>query len=55
MGQCHRRRLTKYKNDYYRLGYVAFTRAKKLLVLSCLEELADNEIDALKELNIKSV
>lgn len=31
-------------DEDFRLGYVAFTRAKKVLILSCLQEI---DIDAL--------
>ena len=43
------------KSDDHRLGYVAFTRAKKLLVLCCLEKLDESEIEDIKKRDIKII
>lgn len=38
--------------DTCRLGYVAFSRAKELLAIACLEEIDLNNMNILKELNV---
>ncbi|MDQ1772557.1 AAA family ATPase [Labilibaculum sp. A4] len=38
--------------DYSRLGYVAFSRARKLLCIGCLEQIDDATIQKLEELNV---
>lgn len=41
--------------DYPRLGYVAFSRAKKLLCIGCLENIKQETKDKLNELNVEIV
>lgn len=41
--------------DYPRLGYVAFSRAKQLLCISCLEKISDDTKTKLTELNVEIV
>ncbi|MFK5948845.1 MAG: UvrD-helicase domain-containing protein [Methylococcales bacterium] len=43
------------KDDDLRLGYVSFTRAKKLLVIACKEEVSPQNKIELKKLNIEVV
>lgn len=43
------------ESDDHRLGYVAFTRARKLLVLCCLEQLSESEIADIKGFDIKII
>ena len=33
------------QDEDYRLGYVAFTRAKKVLILSCLQDIDTDSLD----------
>ncbi|MBE9480586.1 MAG: hypothetical protein IMY69_02700 [Bacteroidetes bacterium] len=39
-------------DDDYRLGYVAFSRARDMLCISCLEEISDEITNKLESLNI---
>lgn len=41
--------------DYPRLGYVAFSRARKLLCIGCLEKIDDTTIQYLEELNVEFI
>lgn len=41
--------------DYPRLGYVAFSRAKQLLCISCLEKISDESKTKFTELNVEIV
>lgn len=45
----------KSSDDDFRLGYVAFTRAKKLLILSCFEKLNKNELQTIEDMKIKII
>lgn len=38
--------------DYPRLGYVAFSRARKLLSITCLENISDDTAQKLRELGV---
>ena len=42
----------KEKTDYPRLGYVAFSRAEKLLCIACLEKISSSTIARLNNLNV---
>lgn len=41
------------KTDYPRLGYVAFSRAERLLCLACLQEVSSVTLQKLKDLNVQ--
>lgn len=41
--------------DYPRLGYVAFSRARKLLCIGCLENISQGMKDKLEELNVEII
>lgn len=41
--------------DYPRLGYVAFSRARKLLCIGCLEKIDDSTIQRLEELGVEII
>lgn len=43
------------KNDDCRIGYVAFTRAKKLLVLCCLQNLKEGDLKKMENLNVRII
>ena len=39
-------------SDYPRLGYVAFSRARKILCIACLESIKQDTKEKLKSLNV---
>ena len=43
------------KTDYPRLGYVAFSRARKLLGIACLERISAETIQQLEELGVSVI
>ena len=43
------------KTDYPRLGYVAFSRARKLLCIGCLEKITDDTIQKLEVLGVSMI
>lgn len=41
--------------DFFRLGYVAFSRARELLCIACLEKIDDSLLSKIRSLNIKVI